>query len=210
VHTHTHPQASALLNFLTWTQISTTAQQVASELGYSVTPEAVRGLILVTMANITCNGKAVRCIPLVFCSKPHLLASHLATNTDLQSGWMSSEWRHLLEQWTVPGQQMCLQFWLHGDILRFTCQQLHIRCRYHRRSRARYLPPFCVSVHPVPRLAQLTWYPLYVAHYQAPCWARSPCVACYVYSPSSLLPPYSLPEGREEAIPGTPVLAAVR
>jgi len=148
-----------LLNFLTWTQISTTAQQVASELGYSVTPEAVRGLILVTMANITCNGKAVRCTP-CFLVLSHIYARPMATNTDLQSGWMSSEWRHLLEQWTVPGQQMCLQFWLHGDILRFTCQQLHIRCRYHRRSRARYLLPFCVSVHPVPRLAQLTWYPL--------------------------------------------------
>jgi hypothetical protein len=67
-------KATALLDFITWTQTSSTALKVVDELGYAVTPFNIRGTLLETMANVTCKGKPI--FSLVGCLQSGVVCSN--------------------------------------------------------------------------------------------------------------------------------------
>jgi len=52
-------KATALLDFITWSQTSSTALNVVNELGYAVTPPAIRRSLLEKMATVTCKGQII-------------------------------------------------------------------------------------------------------------------------------------------------------
>jgi phosphate transport system substrate-binding protein len=52
-------KAQKLLEFLKWAQTDTAAQSGATNLGYSVLPDAVRTTVLAKLAEVTCNGQPV-------------------------------------------------------------------------------------------------------------------------------------------------------
>lgn len=55
-------QTRDMLNFLTWTQTATEAEQIAQYLGFALTPAPVRAKLLLAMAGVTCNGKQVHSV----------------------------------------------------------------------------------------------------------------------------------------------------
>ena len=153
--------------------------------------------------------KSCTLYPLFFGSKPHLRASH--GHKHRSSVWldvfrMAPSARAMDSAWTTDVSAI-LATRGHSAV--------HLSATPHPMSVPSSEPcsvpsPLLCFCSPSAASRAIDLVPSPVARLQAPCWVRSPCVACCVYSPSSLLPPYSLPEGREEAIPGTPVLAAVR
>jgi phosphate transport system substrate-binding protein len=52
-------KAAKILEFLKWAQTDAGAQKVASDLGYSVLPDAVRQQVLAKLGEVTCNGQKV-------------------------------------------------------------------------------------------------------------------------------------------------------
>jgi phosphate transport system substrate-binding protein len=52
-------KAAKILEFLKWAQNDAGAQKVASDLGYSVLPDAVRQQVLAKLGEVTCNGQKV-------------------------------------------------------------------------------------------------------------------------------------------------------
>jgi ABC-type phosphate transport system substrate-binding protein len=52
-------KAAKILEFLKWAQTDPAAQKGASDLGYSVLPDAVRTQVLAKLGEVTCNGQKV-------------------------------------------------------------------------------------------------------------------------------------------------------
>jgi phosphate transport system substrate-binding protein len=53
-------KAQKILDFLKWAQSDATAQKAATNLGYSVLPDAVRTTVLAKLAQVTCNGQPLK------------------------------------------------------------------------------------------------------------------------------------------------------
>jgi phosphate transport system substrate-binding protein len=53
-------KAQTIVDFLKWAQTDPTAQKAATNLGYSVLPDAVRTNVLAELAKVTCNGAPLK------------------------------------------------------------------------------------------------------------------------------------------------------
>jgi phosphate transport system substrate-binding protein len=53
-------KAQKIMDFLKWAQTDPTAQKAATSLGYSVLPDDVRTSVLAKLAQVTCNGQALK------------------------------------------------------------------------------------------------------------------------------------------------------